>query len=170
MDPKMCTFRDPGIHPASQVDHSHRPRVTARPATVRRIRRPSPDGCIALCLAVAGTLASAAHAQEVQPAADAPNNGTDPTRLTTAAVLAYEYNDLAPDISRHAPRLELTLPFGARQDYSLRLRVPVVRNDMAGNGDFGLGDVTVMGTHVFGHPEARPGRAGRTGPGHRRAA
>ena len=88
-----------------------------------------------------------AAAQEQEPA---PNNGTDPTRLTTTAVVAYEYNDLSGGMERHSPRLDLTLPFGERQDYSLRFRVPLVSNDIAGDDSFGLGDVSVTGTHVFG--------------------
>ncbi|UOV05498.1 hypothetical protein MUU75_01840 [Pseudoxanthomonas mexicana] len=88
-----------------------------------------------------------AAAQEQEPA---PNNGTDPTRLTTSAVVAYEYNDLNGGMERHSPRLDLTLPFGEKQDYSLRFRVPVASNDIAGDDSFGLGDVSVTGTHVFG--------------------
>ena len=97
------------------------------------------------CMASMVPVVSAAQEQEA-----APNNGTDPTRLTTTAVVAYEYNDLAGGMERHAPRLDLTLPFGQKQDYSLRLRVPLVSNDMLGNDDFGLGDVSLTGTHVFG--------------------
>ena len=92
------------------------------------------------------------HAQDAQ---ETPNNGTDPTRLTTTAVLAYEYNDLQNDQSRHAPRVDLTVPFGEKKDYSVRLRVPVVRNDVVGDNSFGLGDVSLMGTHVFGLTRTR---------------
>ena len=82
--------------------------------------------------------------------ADQPNNGTDPTRLISTAALVYEYNDLANDLERHAPRFDLILPFGEKQDYSLRLRVPVIRNDVFGDSSFNLGDVSLTGTHVFG--------------------
>lgn len=78
------------------------------------------------------------------------NNGTDPTRLTTTAVIAYEYNDLIPGMSRHAPRFDLTLPFGEGDHSSVRFRVPAISNDVAGNNGFGLGDISVTGTHVFG--------------------
>ena len=78
------------------------------------------------------------------------NNGTDPTRLTTSAAIVYEYNDIAPDFSRQALRFDLTLPFGATSDYSVRLRVPVVSFDIAGDDDFDLGDVQLQLTHVFG--------------------
>ncbi len=100
---------------------------------------------LAVCLLLAVPVAVSAQEQE-----SAPNNGTDPTRLTTTAVVAYEYNDLSAGMARHAPRLDLTLPFGEKQDYSLRLRVPVVSNDVAGDDGFGLGDVSLTGTHVFG--------------------
>lgn len=100
---------------------------------------------LAACLVIGCPMVASAQEQEA-----APNNGTDPTRLTTTAVVAYEYNDLAHGMARHAPRLDLTLPFGEKQDYSLRLRVPVVSNDVAGHDGFGLGDVSLTGTHVFG--------------------
>lgn len=97
-------------------------------------------GAMLACLA-----AFPAHADE-----GAANNGTDPTKLISTAVVAYEYNDLAGGLSRHAPRFDLILPFGERKDYNVRLRVPVVSNDVAGDSGFGLGDVSLMGTHVFG--------------------
>lgn len=100
---------------------------------------------LAACLLMTCPIAAGAQEQEAVP-----NNGTDPTRLTTTAVVAYEYNDLSAGMARHAPRLDLTLPFGEKQDYSLRLRVPVVSNDVAGDDGFGLGDVSLTGTHVFG--------------------
>lgn len=84
-----------------------------------------------------------------------PNNGTDPTRLTSTIVLAYEYNDLANDMERHAPRLDVTLPFGEKKDYSLRLRVPVIRNDVFGDSSFDIGDMSLTGTHVFGLTKKR---------------
>ncbi len=83
------------------------------------------------------------------------NNGTDPTKLTSSAAIVYEYNDLLPNLSRHAPRFDLILPFGEKKDYSLRLRVPVISNDIADDNDFGLGDVSIMGTHVFGLTQKR---------------
>lgn len=100
---------------------------------------------LAACLLAVVPMAVSAQEKEA-----APNNGTDPTKLTATAVVAYEYNDLSAGMARHAPRLDLTLPFGEKQDYSLRLRVPVISNDVAGNDDFGLGDVSLTGTHVFG--------------------
>lgn len=100
-----------------------------------------------LAVSIAAIVPLAVVAQEQE---EAPNNGTDPTRLSTSALVAYEYNDLNGGMERHAPRLDLTFPFGEKQDYSLRLRVPVVSNDVLGNNGFGLGDVSLTGTHVFG--------------------
>ncbi|KAF1719234.1 hypothetical protein [Pseudoxanthomonas wuyuanensis] len=111
---------------------------------VLRLRHPA---ALLLTVAVAAADTGAAIAQEAERD---PNNGTDPTRLTTTAAVAYEYNDIKPNSSRHAPRLDLTMPFGEKQDYSIRLRVPVVSNDVTGDGDFGIGDVSLTGTHVFG--------------------
>lgn len=85
-----------------------------------------------------------------QDAESEPNNGTDPTRLASSAALVYEYNDIAPDFSRQALRFDLILPFGGKSDYSVRLRVPVVSLDIAGNDAFDLGDVQLQLTHVFG--------------------
>lgn len=102
---------------------------------------------LSLSIAFGATaFALAAHSDE----ADSTNNGTDPTRLISSAAVVYEHNDLLPDFSRDVIRLDLTLPFGERADYSVRLRVPIVRLDAGGERDPGLGDVSVQLTHVFG--------------------
>ncbi|AKC85789.1 hypothetical protein WQ53_02450 [Pseudoxanthomonas suwonensis] len=101
-------------------------------------------GIAALCL---GAAPWPAHAQE-QP--EAANNGTDPTKFITTAAAIYEYNDLIPGMSRHAPRLEYIQPFGGKRDYQLRVQLPMVSNDVAGNDGFGLGDIAVRLGHVFG--------------------
>lgn len=101
-------------------------------------------------LALAASILAYGSSAAAQEPKEAVNNGTDPTQLTTIAVVAYEYNSLFPDIDRHAPRVDLILPFGQKKDYSVRLRVPVVSNDVAGDTGFGLGDVSLMLTHVFG--------------------
>lgn len=100
---------------------------------------------------MAGIAFSCMHGALAQEAKKAEaNNGTDPTRFSSTVTLAYEYNSLFPDISRQAPRVDLILPFGQKQNYSVRLRVPVVSNDVAGDSGFGLGDVSLMLSHVFG--------------------
>lgn len=80
----------------------------------------------------------------------AENNGTDPTTLTTSVGAQYEYLDLHGGFSRGTLNLDLAVPFGARKDYSIRLRVPVVRTDVLGRNGYGLGDVSLQANHVFG--------------------
>lgn len=99
---------------------------------------------------------SSCHAAALaQEAREEVNNGTDPTKFVTTAALIYEYNDLIPDMSRHAPRAEVTLPFGERRDYNVRVLLPVISNDVAGNNGFGLGDIAVRVGHVFGVTQKR---------------
>ena len=102
----------------------------------------------ALCLLLAQ--AATAHAQQAEGAKKEIDNGTDPTKITTSAALIYEYNDLANDVSRQMPRVEVIMPLGKQRHYNLRLTVPVVSNDVAGNDNFALGDVALRLSHVFG--------------------
>jgi hypothetical protein len=99
-------------------------------------------GATLLCLQLAD-----AAAQEAKKDID---NGTDPTRFSTSAALIYEYNDLANGLARQAPRLEVIMPLGKQRHYNVRVTVPVVSNDVAGNDNFALGDVAVRMSHVFG--------------------
>ena len=99
----------------------------------------------AVVLAGVGCAAQCARAQE-KPA----NNGTDPTKLTTILQPTYEYLDLVGGFESGVLRLNYTQPFGAKSDYSLRLRVPVQMNDVLGNSGHDLGDASLMLTHVFG--------------------
>jgi hypothetical protein len=99
------------------------------------------------CFASLWLAHACAHAQQAKPEVD---NGTDPTRFTTSAALIYEYNDLANDVTRQIPRIEVILPLGEQRHYNLRLTVPAVSNDVAGNDGFALGDVALRMSHVFG--------------------
>lgn len=99
-------------------------------------------GATLLCLQM-----TAAAAQDAKKGID---NGTDPTRFSTSAALIYEYNDLAGGLARQAPRVEVIIPLGAQHHYNVRVTVPVVSNDVAGNDNFALGDVAVRMSHVFG--------------------
>ena len=47
-------------------------------------------------------------------------------------------------------KLSYTVPLGETKNYSLRMRLPVARNQVLGNSGFGLGDASVQLTHVFG--------------------
>lgn len=93
-------------------------------------------------------LIAAARADEA-----APDNGTDPTKLSSAAAIQFEHLALRPAGSLGTWKLSYTQPFGDKRDYSLRLRVPVARNTAAGqggHGSYGLGDASLQLSHVFG--------------------
>jgi hypothetical protein len=78
------------------------------------------------------------------------DNGTDPTRLSTAAQAQYEHLDLKNGVTSGTLRLSYTQPFTEKRDYSLRFRLPIASVDARGDNDFGIGDASVMLTHVFG--------------------
>jgi len=77
-------------------------------------------------------------------------NGTDPTKLLTTAEAKYEYLDLENGIGSGSLRLSFTQPLGEKQDYSLRLRVPINQVDIPGSGSHDLGDASLQLAHVFG--------------------
>lgn len=91
-----------------------------------------------------------AHAASAQEAATAPDNGTDPTRLSTTAAIQYEHIALRPDASVGTLKFSYTLPFGERKDYDVRFRLPVVRANGLGHDGFDVGDLSVRVNHVFG--------------------
>jgi hypothetical protein len=108
-----------------------------------RIRKTFTPGMVLVALVSLPPLA--ATAQE----ASAPDTGTDPSRLSTAIDARYEYLDLG-NFSSGTFKLAYTLPFGAKRDFSLRLRVPLTYVDVFGNDNHGLGDVSLQLVHVFG--------------------
>jgi hypothetical protein len=96
------------------------------------------------------SLASGACAQ-AQPASPAPvDNGTDPTKFSSAIEAKYEYLDLNRGIRSGTLRLSYTAALGQNRDYSLRLRAPLAKNDAFGRDSHALGDVSLMLQHVFG--------------------
>jgi hypothetical protein len=99
---------------------------------------------------IVGAIAALAFAGPAVAQSTAPDNGTDPTKLSTSAAVQYEHFDLRQNGSSGTLKLSYTVPLGAKRDYSLRLRVPVVRNTVLGNGGYGLGDVQLQLSHVFG--------------------
>ena len=105
-------------------------------------------------LTILATLLSAAFLATTASAQDAEkkpvDNGTDPTKLLTVAEAKYEYLDLMGGFGTGTLRLSYTQPFGAKQDYAVRLRVPVTYVDVLGNDNYDLGDVSIEATHVFG--------------------
>lgn len=75
------------------------------------------------------------------------NDGTDPTKPTSSATIAYEYLDPI-DGSRYQSiygRVNFALGKGA----SVQLRVPFPSNNVAGNDGFGLGDASMKLQKVF---------------------
>ena len=93
-------------------------------------------------------LTSLASADEPAPAATQPDNGTDPTRFSTTAAVQWEHIDLRQDFSIDTINATYFQPFGAKSDYSLRVRVPMVRNDALGHDNFGVGDFSLKINHV----------------------
>lgn len=106
-----------------------------------------PNLATATAIAIAGLLCAAAQAQD---ATKAPDNGTDPTKMSTSAAIQYEHIALRGGFGSGNLKLSYIVPLGEKRDYSLRLRVPVARADVLGNNGFGLGDVSLQVAHVFG--------------------
>lgn len=107
-----------------------------------------------IALVVCCLLASAAQAQQPpqmeQEAAQAVDNGTDPTKFSKVAEAKYEYLDLRDGFSSSTLRLSYTHPIGEKRDYSLRFRALATSVDVFGNEQYGVGDVSVQLAHVFG--------------------
>lgn len=104
-------------------------------------------------LAIVAVTAGQAHAQgRLNAGAVAtPDNGTDPTKLTTQAAVQYEHLASRGSGSIGTFKASYIVPLGEKSDCSVRLRVPAVRLDAPGvRGGFGLSDASVQLTHVFG--------------------
>lgn len=94
----------------------------------------------------ASTLPAAGWAQS----ADTADNGTDPTKVSRQFVASWEHLALRDGFVNDQLKFSLTLPFGAKDDYSVRLRVPISSVDVLGNDGYALGDVSITVGHVFG--------------------
>jgi hypothetical protein len=107
-----------------------------------------------IALAVGCLLVCSSQAQQTvstgQETAKAVDNGTDPTKFSRVAEGKYEYLDLKGGYSSGTLRLSYTQPLGEKQDYSVRVRVPVTYVNVFGNDQHALGDVSVQLQHVFG--------------------
>jgi hypothetical protein len=107
-----------------------------------------------LALMVGCLLACPAQSQQPAPsgqeATQAVDNGTDPTKFSKVAEAKYEYLDLRDGFSSQTLRLSYTHPLGEKRNYSLRFRALATSVDVLGNGNFGIGDVSVQLAHVFG--------------------
>lgn len=94
-------------------------------------------------------VATSASAQQA-PATAEVDNGTDPTKFSSAAFANYEYIDVKGGIRSGTLKLNYVAPLGAAKNYSLRIRLPVAMNDALGRDSYGQGDVSVLVQHVFG--------------------
>ena len=98
-------------------------------------------------LVLALAAATIAHA-ESKPTDS--GNGTDPTRVQYAVDAKWEHIDLRGGFNSDTLRLSYTMPIGAKQNYSIRFRLPVASVDVLGNDNYAPGDASVMVGHVFG--------------------
>lgn len=68
-------------------------------------------------------------------------SGTDPTKFLRSVRLTTEYARLTNDKSAVTTSVQYVQPLG--ESTNLRLKVPTVWTDVAGTGDFGLGDLAL---------------------------
>lgn len=87
--------------------------------------------------------ASGAHGE------NAPDNGTDPTKLNRQVQTTWERLDLKGGFRSDTLKVNYTTPLGAKQDWSVRYRVPLASVDVRGEEDYGLGDASVQVSHVL---------------------
>lgn len=80
----------------------------------------------------------------------AADNGTDPTKLSRQFQATWEHIALPGAFSSDQLKLNLTYSFGARNEYSVKFRIPVASSDVQGDGAYDLGDASVTFGHVFG--------------------
>lgn len=94
------------------------------------------------------TSAGAAWAQQAPPSEV--DNGTNPTKFSRVMEAKYEYLDLHQGFRSGALRLSYVQPLGDKNDYALRLRLPVQMNNALGRDSHDVGDASLMLLHVFG--------------------
>lgn len=78
------------------------------------------------------------------------DNGTDPTKVSSAVQVKFEHLDLKGGFSSDNLRVWYTIPLGEKKNYSLMLKLPVAKVDVLGNNNYALGDASVQLGHVFG--------------------
>ena len=74
------------------------------------------------------------------------NNGTDPTRPTASALVSYEHFDLRGGFNTDTLSIEYAQPLSSAT--TLRVKVPLVSNDVFGDSSVGVGDIGVRLGHV----------------------
>ena len=96
---------------------------------------------LALCLAPLLTFAA-------DPTAP-PDNGTDPTKVNASAGTAAEHLGLRGGFAQDTLKCYYATPVALGERTSLRLQLPLARNDVAGKHGFGLGDLSLKLTKVY---------------------
>jgi hypothetical protein len=91
---------------------------------------------------LASTVCAGAWSQEA-------DNGTDPTKLTSAAAVQIEHLDLKGGFSADTLKFIYVVPFGQKKDFNFRVQLPMVRTDVLGQSGFRLGDVSLKVNHVL---------------------
>lgn len=89
---------------------------------------------------------SAAYSQDAEKQ---PDNGTDPSRFSTAASIQYEHIGLRQGFNLDTLNFTYLQPIGEKANYNLRVRLPVVRNDVLGNEGYNVGDFSLKLNHVY---------------------
>ena len=90
-------------------------------------------------------LATAAQAQEK---AAAPDNGTDPSRISNSFITDFKYLSLRDDFTSEVIDLKFTAAVARHTGLSIDL--PVASIDTLGNNDYGIGDFSFKASHVSG--------------------
>jgi hypothetical protein len=130
--------------------------------TMQRLRTQCAAELRAMTLVMLGVgafaLPQVAYAQEVDPEEQdtvvtqgtektEDNDGTDPTKPLGSMRIAAEHIDLDGGVSSQEVAFEYTRPVGTGT--TLRARIPFAAVSGAGNGDLGLGDISVKVTKVL---------------------
>jgi hypothetical protein len=96
-------------------------------------------------LAAAGLLVTATAFSQ----GSAPDNGTDPTKLSRSASVSMERTALRGGFESDSLELLFGEPFGAKKDYKLNFKVPVARVNVLGNSEYGIGDLSLKVVHLY---------------------
>lgn len=73
--------------------------------------------------------------------AQTPDNGTDPTRLTQSISTSLEHLSLRGELSQNTFDVQYSTPITDDARTALRLTVPFIQTDVAGNDSYSLSDV-----------------------------
>jgi hypothetical protein len=89
----------------------------------------------------------AKNAQDDQPAQE-PNNGTDPTRLTTSITLSSEYTSLKDRNYINNIKFVFSRPIGKAAMTNYQIKLLFVNTNVLGNNQIGFGDLAIKITNV----------------------